>query len=196
MTHSCVIIIATRLTQTWHDLTNSYVIIIASHDVIHSYVIIIAARDMTHSCVRIGATRDMTHSCVIIIATRLTHTWHNSFMCDSHCHSISSEKTPGNIRDIFAKEPNKHRVLFQKRSTSQENQQIVATQFLCIQHRDSVSCPIWMSHVPYEWVLFHMNESCPILMSHVLYEWVRNSVLQLFLTQESYENRILLSKTP
>ena len=46
------------------------------------------------------------------------------------------------------------------------------------------SCPIWMSHVPYEWVIylslpivcttsdaarviFHINESCPTWMSHV-----------------------------
>jgi len=31
------------------------------------------------------------------------------------------------------------------------------------------SCPIWMSHVPYEWVMLHMNESCPIWMRHVAY---------------------------
>ena len=29
------------------------------------------------------------------------------------------------------------------------------------------SRPIWMSHVPYEWVMSHMNESCPMWMSHV-----------------------------
>jgi len=29
------------------------------------------------------------------------------------------------------------------------------------------SCPIWMSLVPYEWVMSHVNESCPIWMSHV-----------------------------
>jgi len=29
------------------------------------------------------------------------------------------------------------------------------------------SCPIWMGHVPYEWVMSHMNESCPIWMRHV-----------------------------
>ena len=34
--------------------------------------------------------------------------------------------------------------------------------------RMNKSCPIWMSHVPYEWVTSHMNE-CPICMSH---EWV------------------------
>ena len=52
------------------------------------------------------------------------------------------------------------------------------------------SRPIWVSHVPYEWVMSHMNESCPIAtwlvvslvslpvmghdsyMSHVPYEWV------------------------
>jgi len=38
------------------------------------------------------------------------------------------------------------------------------------------SCPIWMSHVPYEWVMSHMNESCPICMSHVPYEWVMSHV--------------------
>jgi len=31
---------------------------------------------------------------------------------------------------------------------------------------------LWMSHVPYEWVMSHMNESWPIWMSHVPYEWV------------------------
>jgi len=36
----------------------------------------------------------------------------------------------------------------------------------------SESCPIWASHVPYEWVMSHMSESCPIWVSHVPYEWV------------------------
>jgi len=126
---------------------------------------LITARDITHSYVIIGATRDMTHSCVIIIATRLTHTWHHSFMCDSHCHTIPSEKTPGNIRVIFAKEPNKHRVLFEKRCTIQETQHIVATRHPCLQHRDPY-------HIPCEWIMSHMNESRPIWMSHVPHEWV------------------------
>jgi len=34
------------------------------------------------------------------------------------------------------------------------------------------SCPLWMSHVPYEWVVSLMNQSCPLWTSHVPYEWV------------------------
>ena len=49
---------------------------------------------------------------------------------------------------------------------------------LCICHVNEL-CPVWMSHVPLEWVMSHfwfmphlLTESCPIWMSHVPYEWV------------------------
>jgi len=33
------------------------------------------------------------------------------------------------------------------------------------------SCPIWMSHVPYEWVMSHMNESCHVLNQSQMTPW-------------------------
>ena len=44
------------------------------------------------------------------------------------------------------------------------------------------SCPIWMGHVPYEWVMSHMNGSCPIQMSHVPSEWVMSHLLWIATT--------------
>jgi len=41
------------------------------------------------------------------------------------------------------------------------------------------SCLIWLSHVSYEWVMFHMNESCPICMSHVSYAWVMSHMNEI-----------------
>jgi len=38
------------------------------------------------------------------------------------------------------------------------------------------SCLSWMSHVPYECVMSHMNASCHLWMSHVMYEWVTSRV--------------------
>jgi len=37
-------------------------------------------------------------------------------------------------------------------------------------------CLIRMSHVSFEWVMFHMNESCLIRMSHVSFEWVMSHI--------------------
>jgi len=65
-------------------------------------------------------------------------------------------------------------------------------------------CDIWMSHVPYEWVMpnmhesrqiwsshnrcvwlfpyewvtSHMNESCPIRMSHANYAWITSNMIE------------------
>jgi len=70
------------------------------------------------------------------------------------------------------------------------------------------SCPIWMSHVPYEWVMFHMNESCPIWIRHVPYElgmshmneacpiWIRHVPYELGMSHMNESCPIWMSHVP
>jgi len=79
------------------------------------------------------------------------------------------------------------------------------------------SCPIWMSHVPYEWVMSHswmshvpnttyttqavgrskrhFDEWCPIWMSDVPNEWVMSQI-QLTLDKPLAERSVCKSSTP
>ena len=55
--------------------------------------------------------------------------------------------------NMWSKEPNSIR-------TKSSNENVILA---CVPYDES--CPIWMSHVPYEGVISHMIESCPIRMS-------------------------------
>jgi len=54
----------------------------------------------------------------------------------------------------------------------------------------SESCPIWVSHVPYEWVMSHTNEACHTWMNHVPYEWAMshmNESCHTWMSHVTYE---------
>ena len=72
-----------------------------------------------------------------------------------------------------------------------------------VQHRDmthehvkyevvmSESCHVWMRHVTYELVLFHMTEVCHIWMSPVTHEWVMshmNESCHIWMSHVTYDH--------
>ena len=48
---------------------------------------------------------------------------------------------------------------------SKDMEPFVCWEESCVVYPDK-SCPIWMGHVPFFWVMSHMNESCTICVSH------------------------------
>jgi len=118
--------------------------------------------------------------------------WVMPHMNESYCSSISHMNESCHIRRshvvmTFAKEPCFCRALLQKSpifkgSFAEElpechirRSHVIMIEDACISHvpyewvmsHMNKSCPIWISHVPYEWVMSHMNESCYASISHM-----------------------------
>jgi len=107
----------------------------------------------------------------------------------SHCRTTGWRRLIGSpkLQIIFHKRATKYRALLQKmtykdKGSYESSPSCMRKGLSCIYESCLIyiwvvsdisyeSCPIWMSHVPYERGMSHMNEACPIWIRHVPYEW-------------------------